>query len=489
MCVIGAGIAGLTTAWLLTAAGRKVTVLDMQGVASGESMHTTAHCTTAFDARYTSVRRAHGEEGAWIVAESQSGAIDLIESIVARESIDCGFKRVDGYLVPGAGSSVKELEEEGEASRDAGLPDVRLVDSTPVPGFRGTPALLYPRQARLHVPRYLAALARALERKGAVLHGGTRVTSMDDGMRPRLHCANGASVRANAVVVATNSPVLDRTAMHTKQVPFRTFVIGIRVPRGTMPDVLLWDDMDPYHYVRIVGGEEIGEAESDILLVGGEDHRTGEEDDGDARFARLEQWTRDTLGSDGLALGDVAWRWSGQVQEPADFVGFAGRDPGNDGPVWLITGDSGQGITNGTIGGMIVSEQVLGRESPWETLYDPSRKPTGSLETLREFAVAQADVVRRFVGDRITAEKDDEEVDIAPGEGMVVRRGRHLVARYRDPQGVVHERAASCTHLGCPVHWNGTEQSWDCPCHGSRFDALGHVIGGPATSDLGEPGG
>jgi len=484
VCVIGAGIAGLTTAWLLAGAGRSVMVLDMRGVAAGESMHTTAHCTTAFDDRYTSVRRAHGEEGARIVAASQSAAIDRIESIVRQESIDCGFTRVDGYLVPGADGSTESLQEELEASREAGLADVTMVSSTPVPGFVGTPALHYPRQARLHVPRYLAALARSLERAGAVLHGGTRVTSMDDGMRPRVRCANGASARANAVVVATNSPVLDRVAMHSKQLPYRTFVVGIRILRGTMPDVLLWDDADPYHYVRLVGGDEVNDPDHDIVLVGGADHRTGEADDGEARFAKLELWSRETLGAGGLQLGEVAWRWSGQVQEPADFVGYAGRDPGNEGPVWLITGDSGQGITNGTIGGMIVSEQVLGRESPWGALYDPSRKPIGSLETLREFASGQADIVARFVGDRLTATREDGEAQLEPGEGTVVRRGTRLVARYRDSRGVYHERAASCTHLGCPVHWNSTEQSWDCPCHGSRFDALGRVLGGPATSDL-----
>lgn len=483
VCVIGAGIAGLTTAWLLTRAGRRVTVLDLRGISAGESLHTTAHCTTAFDDRYVSVRRAHGIEGARIVAESQAAAIDRIERIVEKEGIACDFARVDGFLVPAAGESATVLAEELEASLEAGLQDVALIGCAPVPGFGDRPALRYRRQARMNVPRYLAGLARALEREGAVIHGGTRVTSLEDDDRPRLRCATGASVRANAVVVATNSPVLDRVAMHAKQAPYRTYVVGIRVPHGTMPDVLLWDTEDPYHYVRLVRGEETGDTEHDLVLVGGEDHKTGEANDGAARFARLERWARERLGEGGLALRDVAWRWSGQVQEPADFVGFAGRDPGNDGPVWLITGDSGQGITHGTIGAMIVRDLILGRHSPWAELYNPARKPLGSLETLREFAKEQADVAVRFVSDRIRAEPDGTEP--AVGEGVVVRRGRRLVARFRDADGTIHERAASCRHLGCPVHWNATEQSWDCPCHGSRYDAYGRVIAGPATEDLG----
>ena len=483
VCVIGAGMAGITTAWLLAEAGREVMVLDMKGVAGGESARTTAHCTTAFDDRYTSVRRAHGEDGARAVAESQAAAIDRIEAIVRAQAIDCGFTRLDGYLVSHGSTSLRDLEEEAEASREAGLGDIALLQGTPVPGFENVPSILYPRQARLDVPRYLAALARKLSERGARLHDRTRVTSMQDGDRPLLECANGATVRANAVVVATNSPVLDVAAMHTKQAPYRTYVVGIRVPSGSMPDVLLWDDEEPYHYVRLVSGSETGDERYDVMLVGGADHRTGEAQDGDRRFESLEGWARERFGKGGLTLGDVAFRWSGQVQEPADCLGFAGKDPGNKGPVWLITGDSGQGITNGMIGAMTVSDLVLGREARWGELYDPSRKPVGSLETLREFATSQADVVKRFVGDRLATPEATEE-DLAPGEASLVRRGTKLVACYRDEEGLLHERSATCTHLGCTVHWNPTEKSWDCPCHGSRFDATGKVIAGPATSEL-----
>ncbi len=489
VCVIGAGVAGMTAAYLLHKAGRRVVVVDAIGVAGGESHNTTAHCTTSMDDLYVTIAQTHGDDGARLVARAQLGALDQIEAIVTDETLDCGFARVDGYLIPGKADSAADLDDEARAAQDAGLADVRRLEGTPMPGFTSTPSILFPRQVRLHVPRYLAGIARHLARGGVAIYDGTRVTGVEhdkDAERATVHCATGANIRADHVVVATNSPVVDRLAIHTKQAPYRTYVVGFEVPRGSVPDVLLWDTEDPYHYVRIVAAADLGPAvEHDVLLVGGEDHKTGEADDGDARFAELERWTRATIGASGpVRPGEARWRWSGQVQEPADFLGFAGRDPEHGGPVYIITGDSGQGITNGTIGAAVVSDLILGRPSRWSDLYDPNRKPLGSFAAAYEMAKENLDVAVRFIGDRITAESSDEAAP-APGSGVLVRRGTKVIARYRDAQGTVHERDAACTHLGCAVHWNSTEDSWDCPCHGSRFDPYGRVVSGPASRDLG----
>ncbi len=487
VCIVGAGIAGLTTAYLLNKAGRRVMVLDAIGVAAGESQNTTAHCTTAMDDLYVAIAQAHGDEGARRVARAQLGALDQIEAIVTDEGIRCGFARVDGYLIPGKRDSASDLDDEARAAQEAGLTDVMRLEGTPMPGFTETPAIRFPRQVRLHVPQYLAAIARLLTNAGVPIHGGTRVTSIDDDGRPAVQCATGATVRANAVVVATNSPISDRLTIHTKQAPYRTYVVGFEVPRGSVPDVLLWDTEDPYHYVRIAEASDLGpDVTHDVLLVGGEDHKSGETDDGDARFAELERWTRATIGTMvALPPGEARWRWSGQVQEPADFLGFAGEDPEHGAPVYIITGDSGQGITHGTIGAAIVSDLILGRPSAWTSLYDPTRKPIGSFAAAFEMAKENIDVAVRFVGDRLTADSADD-AEPPPGSGTLVRRGMKVIARYCDDRGTIHERDAACTHLGCPVHWNSTEDCWDCPCHGSRFDPYGHVIAGPATRDLGD---
>jgi nitrite reductase/ring-hydroxylating ferredoxin subunit len=266
--------------------------------------------------------------------------------------------------------------------------------------------------------------------------------------------------------------VNDRVTLHTKQAPYRTYVIGLRVPRGKVEHALFWDTGDPYHYVRV---QPIDSA-SELLIVGGEDHRTGQCDDGDQRFSNLEQWSRERFAS----AQDVAFRWSGQVMEPVDGLGFIGRNPGDDANVFIITGDSGNGITHGTLAGLLLSDSICGRENPWSELYDPSRK---SIRAVGEFAREAVSSQVGYAG-WLTGGEVGSVDEIAPGEGAIVRRGLAKIAVYRDPAGTFVERSAVCPHLGCIVRWNHTEKSWDCPCHGSRFARDGRVVNGPALGDL-----
>jgi Rieske Fe-S protein len=277
------------------------------------------------------------------------------------------------------------------------------------------------------------------------------------------------------VAVCTNSPISDRFTMHTKQAPYRTFVIGARVKKGTVAHGLYWDTLDPYHYVRLAALE--GDPEHEMLVVGGEDHKTGHHDDADERYARLEAWTRERF-----PVVSVDLRWSGQVLEPMDYLGFIGRDPGAGmDNVYLATGDSGQGMTHGTIAGLVISDLVQGSRNPWEKIYDPARK-TLSRESVKEFLVENLDVGVRYLDWLRTGGASAE--GIAPGTGAVLQRGSQKIAAYRDESGALIERSAVCTHLGCIVHWNTEERSWDCPCHGSRFAPDGAVLNGPAPYPL-----
>jgi nitrite reductase/ring-hydroxylating ferredoxin subunit len=292
-------------------------------------------------------------------------------------------------------------------------------------------------------------------------------------------------VTARAVVVATNTPVNDRVAIHTKQAPYRTYVVGARVPRGSVPDILLWDTPDPYHYVRLQrgsrgeGGDESGG--SDVLIVGGEDHKTGQANDADERFSRLEAWTRERFPQ----VESFVYRWSGQVMEPVDGMAFIGRNPLDSDNVYIATGDSGNGMTHGTIAGILLTDLIQGRENRWAELYDPSRKPL-SLSAAKDFAEENLNVAVQYT-DHVTPGEVSDESEIRAGEGAVIRRGLSKVACYRDESGALHERSAVCTHLGCVVQWNSGEKSWDCPCHGSRFHRTdGHVVNGPANVALAE---
>lgn len=484
VCVVGAGIAGMTIAYLLTRAGKSVAVLDDGPIGGGQTERTTAHLSNAIDSRYIEIERLHGLRGARLAAESHTAAIERIETIVDQEKIDCGFERLDGYLLLPAGESEELLSRELEAAHRAGLTAVERVERAPLDGFETGPCLRFPRQGQFHPLAYLAGLERALMRDGARIHTA-HAAEMVGGSKARVRTRDGHVVSASAVVVATNSPVNDLLVVHTKQAAYMTYVIAASVPRGTIAKALYWDTLDPYHYVRLASGSARsngtgGGASEELLLIGGEDHKTGQRDDAPSRYARLEAWARERF----PMMGELRFRWSGQVLEPVDGLAFIGRNPLDADNVFIATGDSGMGITHGTIAGILITDLILGRENAWTTLYDPSRKTLGAAQ---DFLKEASNMAWQYT-DWLTAGDLTSLDGIAPGSGAVVRRGFTKVAIYRDAQDVLHERSAVCTHLGGIVAWNSSEHTWDCPCHGSRFDAYGRALTGPALSDLGKAG-
>jgi glycine/D-amino acid oxidase-like deaminating enzyme/nitrite reductase/ring-hydroxylating ferredoxin subunit len=475
VCVIGAGIAGLTTAYLLAREGREVTVIDDGPVAGGETSHTTAHLTNVFDDRYVEMERLHGPEGARILAESHSRAIDTIMSIAKREAIECDFERLDAYLFVPPGDPNDILALERDAAHRAGLTQVSMVERAPIAPFHTGVALRFPRQGMFHPLRYVNGLVRAFERMSGRIHGDTHALEVHDSGRVAIQTRRGPVIHAHSVVVATNSPFHVTTRIHTRQAPYRTYAIAALVPHGAVTRALYYDTPWPYHYVRLQTLEGRGRDVMDALIVGGEDHKTGQEDDGIDRFARLEHWARERFPE----MERVAWRWSGQVMEPVDGVAFIGRDAESKN-VYLVTGDSGMGMTHGTIAGLLITDLIQGRENHWSRLYDPSRRTLGAMgEYLRENLNVAKEYAERLGGSEVHS--TDE---IARGGGAVVRHGIHQVATYRDAEGRIHEHSAVCPHLGCVVHWNSVEASWDCPCHGSRFDPYGRVLNGPASGNL-----
>ena len=478
VCVVGAGIAGLTTAYILARLGKSVVVLDDGPIGGGQTQRTTAHLSNALDDRYVEIERLHGPEGARLAAESHSAAIDRIEAIVAEEGIDCDFLRLDGFLFLAPGDSKDMLDRELAAAHRAGLSGVELLPRAPLSTFDTGPCLRFPRQGQFHPLNYLKGLARAIQRDGGRICNGTHAQGIEGGASAKVTTASGAVVSAGAVVVATNSPVNDLVAMHTKQAPYLTYVIGAQVPRGSVAAGLYWDTLDPYHYVRLQSPSSADDESNnfDILIVGGEDHKTGQADDQDERYVRLEAWARERF----PMMREVGYRWSGQVMETIDGLAFIGPNPLDKPNVFIVTGDSGMGMTHGTIAGILLTDLILGRENRWASLYDPSRK---TLRALGEFAKENLNVAKQYA-DWLTGGDVGSPGDVSPGTGAVVRRGLSKVAIYRDDSGIVHECSAVCPHLGCIVAWNAAEQTWDCPCHGSRFDRLGTVIGGPANSNL-----
>ena len=477
VCLVGAGMAGLTTAYLLTKAGQSVIVLDDGPIVSGETERTTAHLTTVLDDRFFELERLHGEDGARLAAESQTAAIDTIERIVLEERIDCDFARVDGYLFNAPDQPADLLDRELAAARRAGLTPTEIVDRAPLGSFDTGRALRFRRQAQFHPLKYLAALAQAIVRDGGRIFTETHATKITGGKSAQVETSDGHTVSCAAIVMATHTPVNDLLVIHTKQAAYRTYVIGVAVPVGTGPKALYWDTGAPYHYARFVGTRPDGTAPThELLIVGGEDHKTGQADDAGTRYALLEQWTRERF----PMATEVRFRWSGQIMVPVDGLAFIGRNPLDDENIYIATGFSGNGLTYGTIAGLLLTDLISGRENRWAQLYSPSRLPLAAAE---EFVKEAVNIAVQYL-DWLTDGDVEKDRLVPPGAGAVVRHGLTQVAAYRGADGTLHECSAVCPHLGGIVAWNHEEETWDCPVHGSRFDRMGQVLNGPANEDL-----
>lgn len=479
VCVVGAGIAGLSCAYLLEREGKSVIVLDDGPVGGGQTERTSAHLASAMDDRFVDVERVLGPEYSQAAYQGNAAGIDLIERISREELIACDFERITACLFPVPGDPPDLLNRELDAARRAGLNDATL-DTARAKGFAYEgPRLMFPNQARFHPLKYLYGLARAVEARGGKIYTGCRVKNVvgadpNNGKLAEAQIDDGQNVvRADHIIVATNTPapINDWMGIYLKQSSYRSYVVAMSVPRGAIGDALYWDTGDPYHYVRLEATDR--EGENDLLLVGGEDHKVGQGPEGNP-FDKLRDWAREKF----PAVREVVRTWSGQVQEPEDYLGYIGRAPTSGENVYVVTGDSGMGLTQGSLSGIILSDLIAGRTNPWAKYFDPSRKTLD-----RDLIMENANAMAQYK-DWITASDVKSANAIGLGEGAVLREGLSKVAVYRDKSGTVHKCSAVCTHLACIVQWNTIEKSWDCPCHGSRFDPYGKVVMGPAIDDL-----
>jgi len=472
--VVGAGMAGLLCALELAERGRRsVIVVDRAHVAAGDTSATTAHLSAMLDRRYFELSSMHGEEAARLIATSHMRGVAHIERVLNAYGIECGFQRVDGFLCAGNASQAKDLNREHAAASAAGL-RCELVKRAPLSVTAG-PALRVFNQAQFEPLEFLAGVLKALQQKGVHLYAPVTVNEFSapgSGGEVTLRTAQGKCIRAQHVVVATHSPVNDVAAIHTKQAAYRTYAMAFETNQ-TQP-VLAWDMDDPYHYARL--GVD-AETDRPVLIVGGEDHRVGQGVDAANHFPHLETWARERF----PAAGGVVCQWSGQVFEPSDGLAFIGKNPGQD-RVLILSGFSGNGMTYSALSAELIADLIGGQKHPFAGLYEPKRKPT-SASALSNYLQENLNTAAQYsdwIGPADVASADQ----IARGEGAVLRRGLQRVAVYVDDGGAPHELSATCPHLGGVVAWNSAEKSWDCPCHGSRFDCHGKVVTGPAVSDL-----
>jgi glycine/D-amino acid oxidase-like deaminating enzyme/nitrite reductase/ring-hydroxylating ferredoxin subunit len=471
--VVGGGITGLTAAYELATAGRRVVLLERAALGEIDTGHTTAHLTMVTDTRLGELVDRFGRSHAQAVWDGGLAAIDRIDTIVRRHAIDCHFDWVEGYQHAPFGSmqasEAEQFRTEAALARELGF-DAEFVDAVPLVGG---PGLRVDGQARFHPRLYLAGLAQAVVAAGGRIYEHSAVETFNGD--PLGVTANGYAVTADDIVIATHNPLAGlsslpvATLFQTKLALYTSYVVAGQVPKGRVTDALWWDTADPYHYLRVEPG-----AEHDIVIFGGEDHKTGQVKGTPECYARLEAALRVLLPD-----ATIVARWSGQVIETPDGLPYLGRMGEHH---YAATGFAGNGMTFGTLGGMLCADAILGRTNPWAELFSPDRKALG--RSLWDYVKENADYPYYMARDRFAGVEGRSLREVRRGRGKVIEHEGQTVAAYRDEDGVLSLRSATCTHMGCLVGWNPAERTWDCPCHGSRFTPRGEVIAGPAESPL-----
>jgi glycine/D-amino acid oxidase-like deaminating enzyme/nitrite reductase/ring-hydroxylating ferredoxin subunit len=466
VAIIGGGIVGLTTAAFLKRAGKTVAVLESKRIVRGASGYTTAKVTSGHGVIYAELTKTFGADGARVYADANQAAVERIVQFVQEDGIDCDFERKANYVFAESRDEVAQLKKEVDAAKRAGL-DVTFTGETSLP-FEVAGALQLENQAQFHPRKYLLALAETIPGDGSHVF---EQTIAEDVQGTTVRTKDG-SVRARDVIVATQLPFEDTGLFFTKAHPHRSYAVAAPVDPSAAPDGMFINAGVPTRSVRTIrDGERI------LVQVGGEGHKLGDEDDPTRRYRTLEEY----LGEHWPQAGPVEYRWSTQDYMSVDRVPYIGQLRRTSAHVFTATGFSKWGMTGGTLAAMLLSDRILGRENPWAELYDAKRiKPKASL---KRFVAGNRAAAYHFVADRLRSDDVDIE-SLGPGDGAIVRKGARKRAVYRDELGALHVLSPVCRHLYCHVIWNPAEQSWDCPCHGSRYSGEGEVIQGPTVKPL-----
>jgi glycine/D-amino acid oxidase-like deaminating enzyme/nitrite reductase/ring-hydroxylating ferredoxin subunit len=466
VAVVGAGITGLTTALLLKGTGARVALVEAGRVCAGVTAYTTGKVSSLHGLTYRSLRRSFGEETARVYGEANEAAITLVTSIVDELGIDCGWRPGPAFTYTTDEKTLGKIEEEVEAAQAAGLP-ASFTTETELP-FEVLGAVRFEDQAQFHARRYGLALAAAIDGNGSRVLENSRIVDVS-AMGTTCTAESGGTIVADHVVLATQIPFLDRGGFFAKVSPSRSYLLAAEVEEDAPEGMYLGVGRET-RTLRSAGGGR-------YLVLGGASHKAGQEPDTPSCYDEIEAWAREHY-----TVQNVAYRWSAHDYVPVDGLPYVGRLPLSLDRVWLATGYNKWGLTNGTVAATIIADGIAGAENPWAETFDANRLDV--LPSAKKFVEENLDVAVRFVGDRVRHLVGKDPGELEPGEGGVVDLGGERVGAYRDAEGEVHAVSLVCPHLGCHVTWNPAERSWDCPCHGSRFDVDGTVLHGPALRPL-----
>ena len=462
--IVGGGITGLTTALLLQQAGKKTVVTEAHTIGFGTTGGTSAHINTFADTTYKEAESAFGADGAQLFAEAIQEGFNLIKNNIDNNKIACDYEPKTGYLYAENEDEVKQLADIYDGAVKVGVL-VEYTDEVPTP-VPFQKALAWGRQAQFHPLKYLTGLELAYLKAGGTISENTLVKGVitENG----IHSAE--NIKAKAVIYATHMPP-NINVFNFECSPYRSYVMAVKLKSGKYPDALIYDSQEPYHYVRShnIDGQQ-------LLIAGGLDHKTGHDDPENA-FSQLEKYIRKYYN-----VSSIKYKWSSQYYVPVDGLPYIGQMPFSADGIYCATGFNGNGMMLGSVAAKILSDLVQGKKSKYEKLFSPSRiKP---IDSFSEFVKENADVAYHFLADRLKIKETDSVERLKPDTGKVIEVDGHKIAAYKDADGNLHTLSPICTHAGCIVNWNGEEKSWDCPCHGARYDIEGRVLTGPATLSL-----
>lgn len=482
VCIVGSGIAGTSIAYELVSRGVKVTMIEAREVVSGESGRTSGHLSSD---GFSHIKEKHGMDGAKNAASSHSWALEHVGEVSKRLGIECEYRQLPGYHISQylKGESkhdeeVKQMKEEVELSKSLGM-EVTFRDGYAIKGWDGKldqrDAAVFTKQATFHPTKYIVGVLKWLAKQpNFECFTRTRMMSADEKgiLNKEVHVKteDGYTINCNDVVEATTCP-LQKLSIVAEMEYFRTYCIAIRVPKGSIEDCLIYDQADPYHYIRFTACDE----KDDYLVIGGCDHKVGQEEE-DGRFAELEKYIRDRF----TFAGSVDFQWSGQVFESVDEVAFIGLNQGKK-HTYVVTGDCGNGLTHGVLAGKLIADEIQGVDNPWSKLYNPKRLP--SLSSIPSMLAHDLQINAQYKRHLQSDIPDIESLGLGSGGVLNSATGKPT-AVYKDENGGVHKFSALCPHMQGVVCWNKTEKSWDCPVHGSRFSKDGICVMGPAKAGL-----
>ena len=471
IAIVGAGITGLTTAYESLKKGKSVVVVEAGMVGGGTTGNSTGNLYIEVQDLYQTIREKHGLETTQMVFRSRNQAINYIESTAAHEGIACDFHRRPWFFYTNDDSKIKKVEREHDVLCEAGVTVVDARWPLPIPVKRW---FCIENQARFDPLMYVRGLAKAVARLGGTIYEQSAVTKIDEDSAMCTVHTHGGSVRAKHLILATHMPIGFKV-VQTAAAPYRSYVVSGSVSGEALPDGQFWDADKPHH-VTSTHSDHNGDVNQ--IVVAGSHHKTGQAN-GDHRehYEELERFLRHHF-----RMQTLDYRWSAQHYRPVDALPYIGHATVRGDRVLMATGFAADGLTYGTVAGIMLAELADPGDHEWRLAYDPGRFTVGA--SAKDFLKENINVAAQYVKDYTFRHSADDFEEVKAGSAKVLTVNGERCAAHRDDAGQLHVVSAVCTHLACIVSWNEAERTWDCPCHGSRFDISGTIIEGPALSNL-----